>query len=58
MNETWKKLEHITEILGAETTLEALASALGTSILDEHLDYIIRQYDLKNEEDDEDWMYD
>lgn len=43
---TNKKFEKCLEQMGAENLLSALEKSLGTDVLEPHLDYIIRTYEI------------
>ena len=48
----WEAFDEIAEALGVEGFLNALAQAMGTDELKENMQYIIRCYDLAQDQED------
>ncbi len=53
VEETWSKVQRVIDALGESTTLDAVVRAMDDEIANQIFDYIIREYEL-NKEDNED----
>ena len=54
VNETWKKLDKIIEVLGEKDTLEYFIKAMDDSEVNEMLDFIATNYEIDLKEYNED----
>jgi len=54
VNETWKKLDKIIEVLGEKDTLENFIKAMDDSEVNEMLDFIATNYEIDLKEYNED----